>query len=514
MAIKSTFFNAELVEGNYDRVYDADSLAERFRLFFTNGVFWNQSAALQVVAGGGLDLYVQTGAANIDGYCAVNDSAEQITLNTAPAIYPRIDAVCLRLDLNTREMKFVIVEGTPAVNPVRPAIKNTETEKDLCLAAVLVGAGVLSVYDSDITDTRLDNSVCGIVTQAVQSFDTSAMYKQFNDSLTRFLETNEQTFNAWFETVKEQLSTIEIGDIENRVVELETEKTRQSEYIYVLKGVNDNVLLSQKVNNFLSESTDDGAQLKISVQGDKFGVGSAVAYNGTEYFMVFGTTTVTNRRVVIDFSNCCKIQSINAYSIYANSNIDIYNLNFVTAGAIGINSAGVRLKRSQIKAVQFGISGNLVYAEDCKIEVTGMNGTCAGVNAGGSLVNCDVVAASESTTGLGTAAGAFGVRLPSGDYPLYVIGGSYRGYVKSTATTSEAIGIYVPSGITNPVINVSAARCPQRARGGYVQTAPIKINTGYGSVIGCACYSDPLVYSTTNVLKQGNAITNLPYGLE
>lgn len=511
----SSFFNAQLVGEEYDKVYSAEDLAKRFALFFTNGVFYNSSNALQVRATNGLHVEIQIGACNIDGYCGINDSSYDLILSPANALMQRYDAICVRLDHTNRTMLPVVVEGVPAENPSYPELKNDSTAKDICLAYVRVSAGAEQLYNADITDTRLNTTLCGIVTQAVQTIDTTTLYQQFESSLNKFLESSEVEFSTWFETMKETLSSISIGDLTNRIIALEEFNAKENKYFYFAKGVNDSASLSSIVNSFLNENLTDENSLKIFVQGNNFATGTPTVYENENFdFVFFGLGS--NRKVEIDFSNCNKIISTNGLGIKASSNVKIIGLRFETSGNVAIDSSGLRIERSSITGRQFGITGTHVYATDCKIEATGLDGVniCAGVYCGGSLFNCDVVAQSNSNIGLGAGSGAFGVRLKDIAQPLFISGGSYRGYVRSGATTSEGIGIYIPSGIQNATLNVVGARCPQVARSGFVQTQSIKLNIGYGSVYGCPCYAEPLIYSTLNFMSGGNALVNITTGLK
>ena len=72
---KSSFFNAELVDGEYDRVYLAEDYARYFSSFIGNGVFPNPSNNLKVVASGeNMKVTVKAGKAWINGYYYENDS--------------------------------------------------------------------------------------------------------------------------------------------------------------------------------------------------------------------------------------------------------------------------------------------------------------------------------------------------------------------------------------------------------------------------------------------------------
>lgn len=502
-----SFFNSV----DNDRVYNAADFAKYFNEYFTRGVFWRTSESLAVVAGSGSTVDVQKGSANIDGYTVFNDSVLTLPVAVGDAQYSRIDAACVLLDLDNRLMDIVIVSGTPSSDPVRPSIVDTATKKYLTLAYITVPAQSASTSDANITDTRLDNSVCGIVTQAVESVDTTALYRQFSEQLAAFMSASSNDFQEWFDAIKAELESVEVGEIAGRVAVLEQEQTRAAAYIYKCTGTGDNVALSNMVNSYLAKS--GAGSIKIEVQGETFNVGSTIGFNGSNYDLVFAVATTTQRRAFIDFSSCGKITSNLGYGIYANSQVVIRGLNFETSGNTGLYSVGARLERSLITARQYAITGTHVYAIDCKLEATGIDDTCAGVFCGGYLENCDVVAASTSSAGLGASFGAMGARLKDVTQPLNIVGGSYRGYVKTTAGTSEGIGIYVPAGMTTAVLNVRGARCPQVVRAGYAQSNAIKINTGYGSVMGCACYIAPAVYSAVNFLVGGNVESNLTSGL-
>ena len=508
--IISSFFNSE----NGDRLYNADDLARRFKLFFTNGVFMNRSNALQVVSNEGLSVNILTGACNIEGYSGEVTSAENIEIPTPDSLYSRIDAICICLDLLEREIRAEIIKGTPSAIPTAPNIVESDIKKYLCLAYVTVGPQVQSIYQADISDKRLDTALCGIVTQAVQSMDTSSFYAQMESSLISFLNKSEETFTTWFESIKSQLENIDVANIEADVLELQTEQNRQLNYIYVTGKSGDSRNISTIVNTFLEQNTTDEKMLTLSIQGDFFRNGSVMSSTATlpEALMRFGSSRETNRRVIIDFTNCPKISS--AYPIYANSNITIKGLRYSSTSGDCIISDGARLEKCLLSGGQNGITGKLVYAKDCKIEALGKDTTlnAIGINCGGFLENCDIVAISENTSGLGTAKGAFGVRIDD-IYPLTIIGGSCRGYVKSSATTSEAVGLYVLGSLTEAVVNAYGVRFPQVAKGGYMQTNAVKINSGYGSIIGCMSYKENAVYNSTNIFQGGNCEINKTYGL-
>ncbi|MEF2705113.1 MAG: hypothetical protein U0N06_07365, partial [Faecalibacterium prausnitzii] len=60
-----------------------------------------------------------------------------------------------------------VLQGTPSSEPAAPAISRTEMVYDLCLAEVSRPAGQTSVSAADLTDTRADEALCGLMRDGV-----------------------------------------------------------------------------------------------------------------------------------------------------------------------------------------------------------------------------------------------------------------------------------------------------------------------------------------------------------
>lgn len=198
---KSSFFNS--VSG--DRVYRAEEWAEYFASFIGNGVFPVPSTSLQVVAGSGMAVAVKTGKAWINGYFYYNTSDLPVTLATADGVLNRIDRIVVRWDLTERKISVAVKSSVPATSPVAPALQRDADAYELCLADVLVGAGVTAISQANITDRRLDGSLCGVVAGVVDQIDTDA----FNAQL-----------EAWFADYKE-MSVDEFNDLVSYMESLE-----------------------------------------------------------------------------------------------------------------------------------------------------------------------------------------------------------------------------------------------------------------------------------------------------
>lgn len=165
MSITYGFFNANLVDGNYDRRYSADQLAEYFASLIGNGVSAAIPNAFKVVPSSGLVVNVSAGFSWINGFWSKNDGAYPISVPAAPSSGYRKDIIVLRFNRSDRSIVPVLVQGTvSATAPApMPAYSRTVDQYDLVLASIDLSAGSSSITANMITDLRADTTYCGIV---------------------------------------------------------------------------------------------------------------------------------------------------------------------------------------------------------------------------------------------------------------------------------------------------------------------------------------------------------------
>ena len=215
MALEYGFFNAvKQADGTYDRVYNAEQMSRYFNGLVSPGVYESVGGGLQVSAGTGMTVQVQTGRAILGDNCQWldNDAVLDITLSAAHVTLNRYTAIVMRLDYTNRNISIVAVDGANATAPTKPAMTRTSAIMEYCLAYVYVGKGVTSITQSAITDTRPDNTVCGWVTGLVQQVDTSQLFLQWQTAYAEFYAQmqawqtqQEAAFDAWLATLTGQL---------------------------------------------------------------------------------------------------------------------------------------------------------------------------------------------------------------------------------------------------------------------------------------------------------------------
>lgn len=203
MPQKSSFFDSTADDV---RAYPAREFAEYFSRFVGNGVFMGGTSLSATASGEDANIKVNIGHGWINGYhYSVYDEA--LTLRVEPATtQDRIDRVILRLDISTpvRAIKALIVQGLPHANPVPPDLVRSGNIYDLSLAQIRVVANTSVILPENITDERLNNQVCGIVTALIDQADTTTIFNQFQAWLDTKTAAYQQQWRDFMETVQDE----------------------------------------------------------------------------------------------------------------------------------------------------------------------------------------------------------------------------------------------------------------------------------------------------------------------
>jgi len=145
----------------------------------TSGVF-SGAEDFPVTAAGGLKVTVGAGRgwvhpSRFTGYSITKREADTLTMPLADPSLPRIDRIVMRYDAGARAVSLQVLQGTASSTPTGPAISRTELIYDLCLAEITRPAGSTSISTGQITDTRLDEALCGIVRDGVTGIPTDEL---------------------------------------------------------------------------------------------------------------------------------------------------------------------------------------------------------------------------------------------------------------------------------------------------------------------------------------------------
>ena len=195
----------------------------------TSGVFGAEDN-LAVTADDGLSVSVSDGVGWIandeaDGTVFWNDSEKEngtkmsLHIELPDAIYPRIDRVIVSWETINYVAKpsIEILKGTAASSPVAPSLTNNNLKRQISLAQIYVPEAASKISPDNITDERLNEDVCGLVTSGI-GVDTSVMQAQFLALLSK-IESELANLNAGTETMlkteyDQDLNVKESGGIE------------------------------------------------------------------------------------------------------------------------------------------------------------------------------------------------------------------------------------------------------------------------------------------------------------
>ena len=112
------------------------------------------------------------------GVSACSREAVNLIVPDADSTLPRIDRVVLQFDTAANLTAVKLKTGTPAAAPEPPAILQNHNQYELGLCTVSVPAGSSVITAADITDTRTDEAVCGVMRDSVTGIPTAQLQAQ------------------------------------------------------------------------------------------------------------------------------------------------------------------------------------------------------------------------------------------------------------------------------------------------------------------------------------------------
>ena len=183
----------------------------------TRGVFSSDGNLAVTPGESGLSVSVSPGLAWLKwsdywGTAALQEQALTLDLDTADGALKRIDAIVCRLDKVNNRAEIVVKKGAPSSAPiVVPPVRDANYD-ELYIATVLIGAGVISISASAITDQRLNEEYCGLMRDGVTGIPTASLHAQAQQILTELTDAlnaqivrQSSEFDAWFEELKGKL---------------------------------------------------------------------------------------------------------------------------------------------------------------------------------------------------------------------------------------------------------------------------------------------------------------------
>ena len=151
-----------------DRKYDQSHFEGFFSEIVSSGI--RSPADFEVTYGTGMSVDISPGWAWIEGSWYNNTGTVNLEIQESNAVSTRYDRVVIRRSASSREISLNILTGTPGGGI--PPITRDASVWELSIASIIIPAGSNAIIPSQITDERLDTSVCGIAKSLLASADT------------------------------------------------------------------------------------------------------------------------------------------------------------------------------------------------------------------------------------------------------------------------------------------------------------------------------------------------------
>ena len=203
--------------------YDADD-ASGYLSTRLSGVY-SADEDFAVTANGDLTVTVSAGQAwvrpaRFRGRSIIMEQPETVTLTAADTVRSRIDRLVLRYAATAKKTSLTVLTGTPdSASPTAPEITRTTLVYDLCLADIRRPAASTAITAADITDTRADEAVCGLMRDGVTGIPTQKLVEQWQaaqaaqekalrTAADTLLKTTQQQADALLRTTKQQADAL------------------------------------------------------------------------------------------------------------------------------------------------------------------------------------------------------------------------------------------------------------------------------------------------------------------
>ena len=163
-------------------VYSAEDVAT-YLCTRTSGVY-SKETNFAVSTTGTRRITVAPGLAwiNYDDFKGVSVCSREENVLTVPEAdntLNRVDRVVLQFDTSENITAIKLKTGTPAVAAQPPDILQNHNQYELGLCTISVPAGSTAVTAADITDTRADETVCGVMRDGVTGIPTGTLVQQW-----------------------------------------------------------------------------------------------------------------------------------------------------------------------------------------------------------------------------------------------------------------------------------------------------------------------------------------------
>lgn len=152
---------------------------------------------------------------NYDDFKGVSVCSREDTVLTVPDAdntLNRVDRVVLQFDTASNLTAIRLKTGTPAVAAQPPDILQNHNQYELGLCTISVPAGNAAITAADVTDTRADEDVCGVMRDGVTGIPTQQLVEQALAMMTQL----STELHTKLDALDEAIASVESGSFYTR----------------------------------------------------------------------------------------------------------------------------------------------------------------------------------------------------------------------------------------------------------------------------------------------------------
>ena len=223
---------------------------------------------------------------NYDDFKGVSVCSREDTVLTVPDAdntLNRVDRVVLQFDTSSNLTAIRLKTGTPAVAAQPPDILQNHNQYELGLCTISVPAGSAAVTSADITDTRADEAVCGVMRDGVTGIPTAQLVEQWQAAQAAQMAQGTEKLDRLEQSIR---------NLDNGSFYTKQEADRKFGTPYTLPAATAAQLGGVKVGDYLDIAPD--GTLSGKTLNDK--IAAAVAVKSEPRLVWSGKTTIGRRK--------------------------------------------------------------------------------------------------------------------------------------------------------------------------------------------------------------------------
>lgn len=293
---------------------------------------------------------------NYDDFKGVSVCSRENTVLTVPDAdntLNRVDRVVLQFDTASNLTAIRLKTGTPAVAAQPPDILQNHNQYELGLCTISVPAGSTAIAAANLTDTRADEDVCGVMRDGVTGIPTAQLLQQWQaaqaaqeadarQQTEHQLTTAQQKFDAQMSTMQQQSGSLsaEIKKLQDGSFYTKEEADAKFGTPYTLPAATSTVLGGVKLSEDFTADEDGTLHLAGGTAPDPYPVGSI--YQSTDAASpaeLFGGTweQIASNRVLMGTTDSSKA----GFTVEAGLPNIVFNLNDNYFGESPTGTGGV-----------------------------------------------------------------------------------------------------------------------------------------------------------------------------